>query len=188
MAKDNKTLHVILGLLAHEDLTGYGIKKRIDSSLAFFWDAGFGQIYPSLGVLEREGLVSKRTEAYERQPKRIIYSITEAGRSELKKWLATPVEKEPVRYEILLRLFFGSQLPVGDSIKRIEEFGSRHRAHYETMLQYKKELEDLLPQGGDHFFIYLTVLFGEKVYRAYLDWVEEAKGMLEDVSKRSHLL
>lgn len=186
MAKDNKTRHVILGLLAHEDMSGYDIKKRIGSSLVFFWDAGFGQIYPSLAALEREGLVTKRTEAFEKQPKRIIYSITDAGRTALKKWLATPVEKERVRYEILLRLFFGSQLPVEDSMKRIEEFGSKHRADYETLLQYKKELEGILSQSEDHLFIYLTVLFGEKVYRAYLDWAEEAGGMLADViSSRS---
>ena len=31
MAKDNKMNQVILGLLNHENLTGYEIKKRIDS-------------------------------------------------------------------------------------------------------------------------------------------------------------
>lgn len=179
MAKDNKTLYVILGLLAHEEMTGYDIKKRIDSSLSFFWDAGFGQIYPSLGVLESEGLVTKRTEVSEKRPTRIVYSITESGRQKLKQWLSTPVEKESVRYEILLRLFFGKQLPLEENIKRIDEFKSRNQASYETMLQFKKELSGILSQSEDHLYIYLTVLFGEKVYKAYLDWVEEATGILE---------
>jgi len=28
---------VILGLLSHEDLTGYDIKKMIDGAISFFW-------------------------------------------------------------------------------------------------------------------------------------------------------
>ncbi len=37
MAKDRKIDMVILGLLAHEDLTGYDIKKRIDGAISLFW-------------------------------------------------------------------------------------------------------------------------------------------------------
>ncbi len=40
MGRENKTSYVILGLLSHEDLTGYEIKKRIDSTLNYFWSAG----------------------------------------------------------------------------------------------------------------------------------------------------
>ena len=35
MAKDRKIDVVILGLLAHEDLTGYVIKKQIDGAISF---------------------------------------------------------------------------------------------------------------------------------------------------------
>ena len=43
MAKDRKIDVVILGLLAHEDLTGYDIKKRIDGAISFFWKGSFGR-------------------------------------------------------------------------------------------------------------------------------------------------
>ena len=33
---------VIQGLLSHEDLTGYDIKKRIDGAISFFWKGSFG--------------------------------------------------------------------------------------------------------------------------------------------------
>ena len=182
MAKDNKTLHVILGLIAHEEMSGYDIKKRIDNSLSFFWDAGFGQIYPSLRMLEKDGLVTKRTESPEKRPMRIVYTITESGRQELEKWLQTPVEKESVRYEILLRLFFGSHLSAEKNMQRIGEFQSRNEVFYKTMLQFKRELGEILPQSEDHIYFYLTVLFGEKVYKAYLDWAEEAVRLLGQYS------
>ena len=42
MANEKKINYVILGLLNHESLTGYEIKKRIDHSLKFFWSGSFG--------------------------------------------------------------------------------------------------------------------------------------------------
>lgn len=42
MAKDRKIDLVILGLLSHEDLAGYDIKKRLDGAIGFFWKGSFG--------------------------------------------------------------------------------------------------------------------------------------------------
>ena len=60
MSKDKKIDMVILGLLSHEDLTGYDVKKRIDTGISFFWKGSFGNIYPALKDMEEEGLISKK--------------------------------------------------------------------------------------------------------------------------------
>lgn len=185
MAKDNKTMYAILGMLAHEDMTGYDIKKKIENSLSFFWDAGFGQIYPALNNLENEGYVTKRTEVVEKRPKRIIYSITGEGRTELEKWLAAPVEKEYVKYEILLKLFFGRLLPMGENIRKIEEFRTRSGESLRIMQEFKKNLQGVLGESEDHVYYYLTVLFGEKLYNAYLEWSEEAVAFLRQAGEDS---
>ena len=52
MAKDRKIDLVILGLLSHEDLTGYDIKKHIDGAINFFWKGSFVSIYPALNAME----------------------------------------------------------------------------------------------------------------------------------------
>lgn len=180
MAKENKTLYAILGMLSHEDLTGYDIKKRIDNSIRFFWDAGFGQIYPNLKILEKDGLVTKRVEAGENRPDRIIYSITETGREELKNWLAAPVGEQHVRYEILLKLFFGSLLPAEENIKKIDEFRNKNQVLLETMLGFKTCLREALKENGDHLYYLLTVLLGEKIYRAHMEWADEATKLLQN--------
>jgi hypothetical protein len=41
-------------------------------------------------------------------------------------------------------------------------------------------LQTLIPENKDHLYYYLTVLFGEKIYKAYLDWAKEALEILED--------
>ena len=106
MAIEKKINCVILGLLSHEDLTGYEIKKRMDTSLKYFWGASYGSIYPTLSELVNQGLAAKRDGA-ENNRNKIIYSITEEGRNYLKDWLTLPVDKDELRYETLLKLFFG---------------------------------------------------------------------------------
>ena len=63
MAIEKKIDCVLLGLLSHEDLTGYEIKKRMDTSLKYFWGASYGSIYPALGNLVDRGLAEKRDGA-----------------------------------------------------------------------------------------------------------------------------
>ena len=183
MSKDNKTIYAILGLLHHEDLTGYDIKKRVDSSLGFFWNAGFGQIYPTLKVMDEKRLVTKN-EKIENGRNKITYSITEEGNSELKQWLATPSEKEYVKYEILLKLFFGSMLDVKENINLIDEFKNRNMAELNLLDMYKGRLSNLLETNDDHIYYYLTVLFGEKVYKAYMEWADEAILLLKQNEKQ----
>lgn len=184
MAKENKTLYAILGLLNHEDMSGYDIKKRINNSLKFFWDAGFGQIYPGLKTLEQNGWVKCINKTIEGGPERITYSITEQGRSELKYWLLTPVEKEQIKYEILLKLFFGSVVSAEENIRIINEFKQRNTETLKLFELYRDQLEQVLNQKEDHIYYYLTVLFGEKVQKAYLEWADEAVGILRGKSDK----
>lgn len=177
MAIEKKIDCVILGLLNHEDLTGYEIKKRMDTALKYFWGASYGSIYPALSDLVGRGLATKRDGA-ENKRNKIIYSITEEGREYLKEWVALPVEKDELRYETLLKLFFGKEggpLQVKSHIdafqKKIEEELPYLIGAADT-LRENRELDDA------HEYYLLTVEFGIKTYRAYLEWCEEAKAML----------
>lgn len=183
MAKENTAIYIILGLLNHEAMTGYDIKKRIDTSISNFWDIGYGQIYPTLKVLEQDGDVTKNVENKEKGPDRIVYSISESGRKKLQEWLARPSDTEYVKYEILLKLFFGSQLPIGENMERISNFREKNLKTVEAMEQYRASLEEVLAENVDHYYYYLTVLFGQHVYKAYLDWADEAISILERLKR-----
>ena len=75
MAREKKIDMVILGLLSHEDLTGYDIKKRIDGAISFFWKGSFGNIYPALKDMESQKLITKETSTSGGREK-ITYHIT----------------------------------------------------------------------------------------------------------------
>jgi DNA-binding PadR family transcriptional regulator len=46
--KENRARYVILGLLSHQPMSGYELKKYAGQWISYFWDIGYGQIYPAL--------------------------------------------------------------------------------------------------------------------------------------------
>lgn len=177
MANDKKMDQVILGLLSHESLTGYEIKKRIDTMLKYFWSGSYGSIYPTLSALVTDGFVTKN-ETVENGRDKIIYTITDAGRCHLKEWLAIPVSKDELRYETLLKLFFGSVAGTKISLEHIENFEEKIKNELTILRGAVMALEGIL-QEDDHRYYFLTALFGVKAYEAYLDWCDEAKKILK---------
>lgn len=175
MADEKKINYVILGLLSHEPLTGYDIKKRIDNALRFFWSGSYGSIYPALDALEKDGCVERKQETSGRG--KIIYSITGKGRELLRQWLAKPARKDELRYETLLKLFFGGELGREGILLHIQNFEERIRKELMTLAMYAENLEKV--QGEeDHIYFLLAARFGIETYRAYLRWCEDARETL----------
>lgn len=183
MPSEGKTDFVILGLLSHEDLTGYEIKKRMDTVLSYFWGAGYGSIYPSLNNLVKNENATK-VETTENGRKKIIYSITEKGKIYLRSWLSVPAEKDEIRYETLLKLFFGSESGKDKTIEHINNFEDKIREQIPYLQNSVKLLKKIQNEEDAHKYYMLTAMFGEKVYNAYLEWCIEAKQLLEKASER----
>ncbi len=177
MANDKKLDCVILGLLSHEDMTGYAIKKRMDTTLSFFWGASFGSIYPTLKGLVESGLAVKRN-VVESNRNKITYAITEQGRIHLRAWLALPVQKDEIRYETLLKLFFADETDEKTTIAHIRSFEAKIRKELPFLRGAVQELEGIVEGNRAHFYYLLTAKFGVKAYEAYLEWCEEAKRLL----------
>jgi DNA-binding PadR family transcriptional regulator len=183
MSKDNQTLYAILGLLNHEDMTGYDIKKRFEYSLKYFWNAGYGQIYPGLKTLQKSGWVTSVMSPSSAGPDRITYSITDLGKERLIVWLSQPAEKEQAKFEILLKLFFSGAVDPTVSLHNIREFRDRNVATQQLFSAYEKQLAQIRSVSIDHTYYYLTVLFGQKIEKAYLDWADEAEDILKQLEK-----
>lgn len=105
---------VILGFLSWKPLTGYDLKKMFSESVALYWSGNNNQIYRVLVELHDEGLVTREIQNQENLPPRKIYSITERGIAELKKWILTVPELPELRHSFLLQLSWGDQLNSGE--------------------------------------------------------------------------
>jgi len=179
VANEKKIDCAILGLLSHQPMTGYDIKKRIDFSLRFFWGASYGSIYPTLNSLMKQGMVTK-TETKENGRDKIFYTITDKGHDKLKEWLMQPVEKDEIRYETMLKLFFGGEIGKEETLGHIARFEEKAKEELPFLLQCESQLEEILDEDEDHLYYLLTAKFGVKMFQCYLEWCKEANKLLKN--------
>jgi DNA-binding PadR family transcriptional regulator len=120
------TAVVILGLLALRPRSGYEIKQAVDRSTRYFWSASYGQIYPELRRLAKDGLVEGE-DAPTGARRRTVYRITAAGRNEFQAWLADPRFGLELRDEGLLKLFFADLLSPEQALALVQARREVHR-------------------------------------------------------------
>ena len=98
----------LLGLLAVEPASGYDLKRAIDRSTYFIWNATGPQIYNTLHKLREEGFVTSKELAQKGKPDKQIHTITPRGRTALQDFMSEPIRASVTRDEVLLRIFFGN--------------------------------------------------------------------------------
>ncbi len=98
----------LLGLLAVEPASGYDLKRAINRSTYFIWNATGPQIYNTLHKLREEGCITSRSLAQDGKPNKQIHTITARGRTRLEEFMSEPIQASVTRDEVLLRIFFGN--------------------------------------------------------------------------------
>jgi DNA-binding PadR family transcriptional regulator len=82
------TSHVLLGLLSTGPQHGYELKRVHDERLPRAKPLAYGQVYATLGRLERDGLVERSGQDQDGGPERTSYALTDAGREKLDAWMS----------------------------------------------------------------------------------------------------
>jgi PadR family transcriptional regulator, regulatory protein AphA len=176
-------VHAILGMLTHQPMTGYELKTIcFDSSISNFWSADQAQIYRTLDKLAEQEFVSSQLEIQENRPNRKVYSITDAGRAELQRWLLTEQALPAYREPFLIQVFFANQL---DNVQIIAAMEQQIKAH-EARLKYYQTIP-LLPFGApemtrDLTFQRMTLEMGIRLEHAYIDWLHECIERVKQMS------
>lgn len=139
-----------LAILINQDASGYEIRKAsTEGEFAYFVDASFGSIYPALGKLEEEQLVTSRVEAQEGRPAKKVYSITEAGRNELMNSLFNDLDPDVYRSEFLLFALFAPRLPRSLVETRIKE----RMAAFEVEMAGMEKMRAQITGGADQWVL-----------------------------------
>lgn len=181
MAMVNKTKYALLGILSISPMSGYDIKKFSDRSISYFWNENYAHIYPVLKDMEIAGLVVKKTAQTEGRPPKNIYSITDMGRKELQEWLLQPAEEYRPRIELLLKLFFSSNVPVENLIEKVADEKEKHKKFIEEYIKIENNLktdERIKNQKGLPLWL-ATVNFGLCESEAIIKWCDETLESLE---------
>lgn len=169
-SRKSQTQMAVLGALAVEDATGYGVRQSITETLGHFWHESFGQIYPTLATLEADGLVGRTPTGQ--------FSITPAGIERLTELLSEPVEPTRPRNGLLLRLFFASHLPDGMARQLVEDARDQARVALAEYGAIEAEVAAESHPDAGHWLA--TVRYGIHHAQATLDWAEETLARLPD--------
>jgi DNA-binding PadR family transcriptional regulator len=71
---------ILLGLLRQSPKHGYEIKVRVHEILSLFAGVELKSVYYPLKVLEKKGLLTKRTDKKGSRPERFVYYLTDRGK------------------------------------------------------------------------------------------------------------
>lgn len=113
---------VLLALLAKEPSPGYQLRARLNDALGSLGEGmNDGQIYVTLGRLERAGLVEvERASGSRERRDRKVYSLTAGGQDRVREWLSAVSWPKPDVAEFHLKLIAASTAGLADPVGIID--------------------------------------------------------------------
>jgi len=112
---------VLLALLAKEASHGYQLQARLALALGPLARAlNAGQVYVTLGRLEKAGLVSSQRVGQADRPDRRVYELTEAGRTRVRDWLEDTSWPKPAPAEFHLKLVAAAAAGLADPVAIVD--------------------------------------------------------------------
>ncbi|HEU4980916.1 MAG TPA: helix-turn-helix transcriptional regulator [Solirubrobacterales bacterium] len=175
------TAKVILGMLAARPRSGYEIKNLVDGSARFFWAASYGQIYPELKRLEKEGLITGAAAPRGARP-RTIYKLTAEGKRAAREWIEQPPQVFELRDEGLLELFFAGSIDPSRTAEVARERAAKAARTAEELKDVQEQIEGKRTEGAEFSPDQgsLTVLrYGIEMNEWAAEWFERAAKKLE---------
>ena len=122
-------------------MTGYEMRQMMERSTANFWTESFGQIYPALKRMVKDGLATVEEQSKDGRAKK-VYRITGEGERRLRRWLGVETRPQVRRNELLLKVFFGDQALRGDVA--VQVVAERQRCEEELWPAYFAKLEAII--------------------------------------------
>lgn len=166
---------LILGLLLHGPLSGYGLRKQFAAGISLFYSASLGGIQRSLGVLEARGWVAKQESADSRRP-RHLYAITGAGREAWHGWMLAPITESDAEQVALAKVYLLGSLPPEDRGESINVLRHRAAADLDRLTRLRAEID--ATQMPEHVkepvrFRLATLDYGIRAHELMVRWLNE---------------
>jgi DNA-binding PadR family transcriptional regulator len=175
--------HALLAALLEGEASGYQLAKRFDVSVANFWSATPQQLYRELDRAEGDGLVRARLVRQQRRPDKRVFTLTDAGRAELRRYTGTSAKPVAMRDELLVKV---QAIDVGDAPAVTKELMARRQRAQAKLATYDRLLADMLDGRDEETFErqserigpYLTLMGGRMYEQANIRWCTAALEVL----------
>lgn len=171
----------ILGLLTHNELSGYEITRRFGSSVGYFWHARSQQIYPELARLEESGLIAGRQVEQKGRPDKRVFKLTAEGKERLTEWAVTPSPPTLVKDEFLVKVWCYGQLAPEAAVAALREQRKQHKERQAAFQAIRDTLPamDLSTADPELLGAYLTLDCGIAMQDAFDAWFLRAEALLK---------
>ncbi len=175
--------HILLGLL-QSPASGYDLRNEFLEGARHFWSAEFGQIYPALAKMERQGWLKSHTEESPKGPPRKVYRRTAKGDRELAQWLAQGPIMGTERFAYLAQLIFLGEL---HDLAQTRQFLQQLRAKQASLLELlQRGLDETAAAHSDGeasmsdevFHEWLCLQLSARAVGARVQWCDEAEEIL----------
>lgn len=177
--------HAILGFLNDGPLSGYDLKSKFDASVRHFWPADQSQIYRTLSRLAEQGHAEIEVVEQEVRPDRKVYHITDSGREELHRWLASDLPVGGQRIAALVQIYFAGKLTDEEILRMLRGLAGKMRAGLDQLKAVRVGIRPAeCAVTRDSFFRPLTLDYGITITQANLDWLE---GVIDKVERGEHV-
>ena len=159
----------LLALLARQPAYGYELKQALEQTFgAAYPQPNIGQIYVTLGRLEKGGQIQGQEVAQDGRPDKKVYEITDAGLAEVEAWANEPTDGPRVRDEFFMKLVLAPGTALIDQLTLI----NNQRRHCLTTM---RGLNRLAAQDQDNRVSQLLIEGAVLHLQADLDWLERCQ-------------
>lgn len=168
--------HGLPALLERGPRYGSRLRTEFEARTGSTWPLNVGQVYTTLGRLERDGLVAQQGVD---EAGHVLHALTDAGRTELRAWFVRPVERAKLpRDELVIKPALAVGAP-GADFRAIVETQRRHLAkalHTYTRLR----AQALADAPGHRDEVARLLVLEHLVFRteAEMRWLEHCEARL----------
>jgi len=130
--------YAILGLLSWRPSSGYELKKVFEDSPYLYWSGNNNQIYKTLLLLQKDGMIAYKTVHQDGSPSKKIYSVTKKGLEALKEWIQSASAVPEFKKPFLIQLAWADML----SKDELSDLLAKYEKDIEEQLNLQKEKYD----------------------------------------------
>jgi DNA-binding PadR family transcriptional regulator len=179
--------HAILVALAEQSGSGYELARRFDRSIGYFWAATHQQIYRTLRAMESDGWVQATTVTQHGRPDKKVYTVSEAGRAELARWIAAPLTgrgstvADNRTRDLAVKVRGASFGDAAAVAAQAAELRAERAALLDTYRAYaKRQFPDPASLSGSALHQYLVLRGGIRAEESAIAWLDEVLTSLQE--------
>lgn len=179
--------HAILVALSEQSGSGYELARRFDRSIGYFWSATHQQIYRTLRSMEDDGWVHVTPVVQRGRPDKKVYTVSDAGRAELTRWIAAPLSgrgsavTDNRTRELAVKVRAASYGDVAAVRSQVADLRAERTELLDTYRGFeKRQFPDPAALTGSALHQYLVLRGGIRAEESAIEWLSEVLTALKE--------